>query len=714
MVSPAVRTTIVRYALYDIRTMLAPEIVGLAVLVSAMICSSLISLTVTASESWSDRFVLGHTSAVRDVIITEDEQYAASISGEGDLIAWDLVRGRALWTWEGIVKNCAVFNQKDRVLAAIVDASTQRHDVLRIVYFNFLTGRKSPLGYGGERDLDGLNAVCLSPDGQRILGASMVDGTCKVAMWDTWSGFQKWTTDTRPVRPTAVAFASDRQLAVVGYEDGHCSIIDTEGKLPTWDFSDGTEAIDAVKVSSNGNWLLTLSSSGAVLVHVPDKSIAFRAPKARAACFSPDGSVSLMGLDRGTIGMFETHTASRAAAITTIASASGFSCAKYLPRSDSFLTGSFGGGMTLWDNDGSVTRRFGTDSGFPTDVTSTPDNSHVLVGYSTGLTMQWELRSGVVDALFEGERDTSWSVTTVQCSHDGKLAAVGIGVGGILVNASVWNRESQAKVMNLPIDLDLDDLMMGPLAFSTDDRLLVVGSRSWELSRQVSAWRLPVGQLGGTVRKVAFLPDSRSVIVAGREYCDGPGYIARCALSDLRVVAKVGIGNRTIFDRRDEYFELRPDGDELFVRRPRDWVVFDAQTLAERGTFDLPEEYDVSHLSYYDNAGRVLVELRCGDLLLYDTVQHRVDMRFVGHAAPITCVTRVPDKQVIITGARDKRTIVWNATTGDAIASFLANCSGSISPVSLYLSNTGEPGESDDRGEDGGADGPGGGGDESR
>ena len=201
---------------------------------------------------------LEHDSRVRTVTITPDSQQIVSASGDGTLTVWSLVTGAKLKELTGHHTNQvnAVAITPDGQRA--VSASDDEKNNLMVwsldkgeIFQNLGHKTSQKLGHTGP-----VNAVALSPDGQRAVSASD-DNNLKV--WDLASGNNSQTLVGHTNRVRAVTITPDGQRAVSASDDSTLKVWDLASGTTLQTLEGHTDRVRSVAVTTDGHGVVSAS-----------------------------------------------------------------------------------------------------------------------------------------------------------------------------------------------------------------------------------------------------------------------------------------------------------------------------------------------------------------------------------------------------------------------------------------------------------------------
>ncbi|HML20338.1 MAG TPA: protein kinase [Aggregatilinea sp.] len=305
-------------------------------------------------------------------------------------------------------------------------------------------------------------------DGDDNLIAASIDGTLRI--WAGESLLQQIQVGS-PV--TSMAVSQDRQLVLIGLQDGRLKLLD------------GT------------TWQETLTLAGhqsAVL----------------SVAFSPDQRLAIAGLEDGAVlvwdlasGQTRYELNGHNGAVTSIAVS---------PDGRIALTGGRDHNLIEWNlNTGAEILRLSGHEGAIYSVAISPDGRYALSGGRDAAIILWDLQTGREMARLQGHTAPVWSLAFIADGH--------VAVSGAADAIIVWNIESAAEVQRL-----VPDGGVYALAVSPDAHRVVAG----EEGGAVQSWQLlTLDELSDWTRAHRYV---RELTCLEQEYYQiGAG----CALADL-------------------------------------------------------------------------------------------------------------------------------------------------------------------------------------
>lgn len=267
------------------------------------------------------------------------------------------------------------------------------------------------------------------------------------------------------------------------------------------------------------------------------------------------------------------------------------------PVRPDLFTGSIDRSGTLTEinaDDGIVTGKHLSDSGWPGFVAVNPEGTIVACGGSTGRVRLFELPSWKTLGDINNQ---AGSVTSLAWKGDGHSLAVGTNDGSIIEwDPSTLTEQRRWSAHSGPIYA---------LCFSPDGQSLVSGGADRALRVWDSNTGRPDGVLRGhesSVRSLAFSEDGKRLISGGQD----------ARLRIWNVGQRFG-GRRIIFDDRLNDIAITPSASDYSVRaaslrnKVRSWSMTEGHLLGEHPTsFHFRASYPVRYVSFL-NEGRTAV-----------------------------------------------------------------------------------------------------------
>jgi WD40 repeat protein len=354
-----------------------------------------------------------------------------------------------------------------------------------------------------------VNAVAVSPDGQRLVTAStdavrlwtLADGGPLGVLVDASSSFPPSTT-------TAVAWTEDGTRIAV--DVGRLGVFDGQTGAKLADVPAGETTSDVLAVgpttllSARGRDVLVLRGDPAV---ASPTSLTGHTGTVRSVATSSDGSVVVSAAADAVIVW---HTGATSPLARTFVPAGdelrAANAVAFLP--DEQVAAASGDGVRRWDvASGTEGEPFEAPGGSVTRLAASPSTSELVGGTSEGTLVVWDAATGRIVRRRDGAHDHAVSALAV--TGDGRTIASADGAGRI----AVWDAASLSPVRDTEHEGGVR-----ALAFSPDGRLVASAGDD----RTVRIWRVsdaaPVARLEGhtgMVGSVAFSPDGKLLASGG-------------------------------------------------------------------------------------------------------------------------------------------------------------------------------------------------------
>jgi WD40 repeat protein/CHAT domain-containing protein/tetratricopeptide (TPR) repeat protein len=463
---------------------------------------------------------------------------------------------------------------------------------------------------------DHLNAVAFSPDGRQVLSGS-TDRTVK--LWDVSTGALLRTLE-HASRVNGVAFSPDARLGVSASDD----------QIKLWDMQ-------------SGRLLRTLRRTGGLY----------------CILFSPDGK-RLAVCSGFEIELWEINTG--ALLYTLEGHAHAVDTAAFSPDGRQIISGSTDRTLKLWNVEtGALLRTFTGHSDQVNFVAFHPNGKRLISSSSDKSIKVWNTVDSELLHTFEVGRLESMSLSRdgrqVRALVDGKLRVFDAETG---TEISAYERISG-----------------GPLQFSQDDRLLVVGSarESWKSGYSLELWDATTWSL---VRVLAGDPRR------GRTFALSPGggHLVRTAeagalnLWDMntgQVVRKLAMppqDSRTI-----ESVAISPNGKQVLSAGWRSFQLHDLDTggLILNRRLESREE-QASAVAFSPDGRQMLIATGSyidgtSELTLRLPGSAEQVGAFKGHKGLVKAVAFSPDGTRVATAGADWTVKLWEASTQQLIRS---------------------------------------------
>jgi WD40 repeat protein len=238
-----------------------------------------------------------------------------------------------------------------------------------------------------------MNAVCYSPDGNRLATAS-ADKTVK--LWDARIGEDLLSLEGHKEAVRAVHYRPDGRRLASASEDGTVKVWDVESGEEVLSLPGHTGAVDAVRYSPDGRRLASAGSDRLVKLwdaEAGTEVFTFRghAGDVVAVSFSPDGSRLASASWDGTVKVWDTSSGGEV--VTLKGHDKMVAGVAYLPDGSRLASAAWDGTVKLWDayrGDELLTLPVGAAEVFA--VTFSPDAGRLAAACSDGTVRRWDGR----------------------------------------------------------------------------------------------------------------------------------------------------------------------------------------------------------------------------------------------------------------------------------------------------------------------------------
>jgi len=416
-----------------------------------------------------------------------------------------------------------------------------------------------------------ISALAISPNGKQLAAASE-DKT--ISIWDLTTGKYVGCLAGHTDHIAGLAWHPSGKFLVSAGWDTTARIWDAQTLQPVILLNSHATQVNAVAFSQDGRWLACADSSHAVCVwDFVTKKLAhqFRIPNAeiQTIAFSPDG--------------------------------------KYLACNGDRV-------IHLWNpQTGAVITEIGPRPLAKTSASLSPDGLRLVSNSGGGPARIWNTATGELIATLEAD-DT---IQTIAFSPNGKWIAAAIGL-----NVRLW--DSNGKHI---ADWEGPDESITSLAFSPDSTMLATGSADgfnvwiWRVADGEPILLIPDALQECSIQALAFLPDNRTLAVAGLDWMATGGSNGAVSLWDLTDRAEIA----GIFDG--------------------------AVALAVHPSGKLLAAATLDHT-----------------ICLWDGALQELHLELLGHEHAITALAFSPNGSWLVSASEDMTLRVWDAKGNEHIA----------------------------------------------
>ncbi|MFP4322426.1 MAG: protein kinase domain-containing protein [Anaerolineales bacterium] len=450
----------------------------------------------------------------------------------------------------------------------------------------------------------------------------------------------------------------------------------TDGTIVIWDAHTGeaihileahTDAIHAIALSPDGTTLLSTSFDGTAILWRMAAGERFHTFEPddgplSAAAFSPDGAQIALASENGTIHLWSMETYERLAVLS--AHTESIQDVNFDPTGAYLVAGDEADRVIIWDLETNEPRHVLEEHAGDIRFTAfSPDGARIVSGSDDGFAIIWDVESGEVETVLRGHtrivHDGAFSPdgrTIMTASSDGTLIEWDVSSGSVL------RRFSASSAIPLAV------------AFGPDGASMLVGyadatARLWGLSSPTETWRYAAGDFGlvtmaydsarnflitsPTARDIVDL-SLRPVKLVELDAETGE-LLAEIPVSDLDLIAGIA------YHRASDTLATA-----LFSGQV---IVWDATTWEERyiltDGITLPTRVRISPQGDIGVVGTFT-----GDLLMWNMEDQQIVQTFDNHTDSVLAVAFTADGQLMASGGRDDRVILWDVNTGDPLIEY--------------------------------------------
>ena len=481
-----------------------------------------------------------------------------------------------------------------------------------------------------EGHADWVNAVAVTPDGQRAVSAS---GDRSLKVWELGAGTLLRSLEGHTDFIWALVVTPDGQRAVSASHDR---------TLKVWDLARGT-LLCSLKGHLSDVYALAVTRDGQ-----------------RAVSASWDKTVKVWDLGSGTLlRSLEGHAGSVYAVAVT-------------PDGQRAVSASDDKTLKVWDLDaGKLLRSLEGHAGPVNAVAVTPDGQRAVSASNDKTVKVWDLGAGMLLHSLEGH--TSW-VSIVTVTPDGRRA---VSASDDDYSASP---DRTLKVWDLDAGKQLHSLKghAGPVTdvvVTPDSRRAVSASED----KTLKVWDLDAGKLlrsleghAGPVKAVAVTPDGNRAISASHDktlrcWEIGAGTLLRpleAHADSVNAVAVTPDGKRAISASDDRTLKVWDLGTGILLRSLKGHTAFTAVAVTPDGRWAV-------------SSGSLDTTLR-----VWDLEEGKLLRSLEGHEASVKAVAVTPDGKRVVSASTDMTLRVWDLGTGRLLRSLEGN-TGPVTAVAV-------------------------------
>jgi WD40 repeat protein len=485
------------------------------------------TLKIWDAESGAELATLaGHSNAVTACAYSPDGRRIVSASEDSTLKIWNAESGAELATLVGhsdMVGACAYSPDGRRIVSASryrpVTGLNRYRGTLKIWDAESGVGLASLVGHS-----DQVNACAYSPDGRRIVSASM-DSTLKI--WDADSGVELATGAGHSSGVYTCGYSPDGRRIVSASRDKTLKIWDAELIL-----SDGPELKRAIAAKALERFkkrireIMRRAKSGVELA-TPTGHSSF----VKACAYSPDGRHIVSASGDSTLKIWDAESGAELATLTghsftllrrleievklaelaTLTGSRTVNACAYSPDGGRIVSASMDHTLKIWDAESGA--ELATLAGHSNEVTAcaySPDGRRIVSASGDHTLKIWDAESGTDVATLAGH---SHGVSSCAYSPDGRRI-VSASVDSTL---KIWDAGSGAELATLVHSREVYSRALYTCAYSPDGRRIVSTSgdhtpKIWDAELGVELATL-VGHADNVIA-CTYSPDGRRIVSA--------------------------------------------------------------------------------------------------------------------------------------------------------------------------------------------------------
>ena len=661
----------------------------------------------------------GHSNMIQAVVLSRNGRMVMTGSEDETARLWDVSSGQMVRSFVGFTihgPHALAFGPEGQVV--IGDRRT-------VGVYDATTGRE--IRSINVRDSE---RFVVSPDG-RVLATAGGTVATKIELWDLTTGLEL-SQDPAGSLALPLAFSPDgRRLVTQRRVAGvHGSVTVWEAatgkKIKTVDHSG---EVQTAALSPDGRMLALQAADRTIVVKDVDTSRVLQqfslaqsqdTGRTTGFRFSPDSRLLATADSENLVRLWDLHTGREFKAYRGTAVDFG-------DDGKTLVVGVMDGTPLLRNLESGTETKF--SSGGTTaivDLAVTTDGRKALVAMEDGTVKLWDLTTGQILRSIAGPAESSIAISRI----GGLLATAGGGDG----SAAVWEFMTGRKLLSVkpPQGKDEDVRDRTVVSLSSDGSLLAVGLRNRVSLHDVSTgkelWQLTLENPGGLLKKIDQYANPSSWLAKATEYIEGS---MRRGQENMRREYWV---RALALSPDGKYLATATDrGIYLWDSKRGE---FDHQVLESGGAFTKAEEEDLrtaasmmnmQNLAFSSEGGMLigagpnwigkwelhpgfltnlwrslsgidpsiglpinrkrelgyrglavsldgkLAVLGHGRLVKLWDVENDKDLRnLTGHTADVTAVAMTPDGRLVISGSQDGILKVWEAKTGQQVASLMA------------------------------------------
>jgi len=626
---------------------------------------------------------IGDATPINAVAISPDGRRILTGDQQGNVKLWDLASGAFIRGFRHAPAVSAVAFSPDGRRIASGSATAKIWD-----------GETGRLIHSLEQDAaPGINAFSFSSNGLRLASGNN-DGS--VRMWDVLSGRSVAAISATSDSVTAIALSADGTRVLTGGQNSEIRLTDTNTRDLIRSFAGHTSPIRSLAFSADGSTILSGAADSArawdAVTGKPIQSTALP-PWTVTMAVSPDRARVLACCNDQTVLVSDAET--RAALNTVQVTEHGITALSFTPDGRRAVLANDRGELAILDDvisgqDLRIVNRNTPDALHA--VTVSPDGRRLLVGGDRGKLLLWDLEGA---RLVHGMQGKAERINAVATSRDNRRLLSGDRFGD---RFDLWDAQDGRLVRSFEKDLSIHLAA----TFSPDGRLVLAAT--FDDGRPVTGlWDAESGALVHRLdadgsERAAFSPDGRHLVITGNgaptlwdvatgkllRTFDIAGSLSVTFAPDSRRVLLGSEGKpATLFDVESgkavpglqfpysDSFTFSRDGRRLLSHSTEDVRLFDLTSGRLLGGIEGYPPYETQAVFGLDSQtwiaggyGRTLT--------VRDVETSGILRQFGAHSGPITALAPFPAGARIVSASADGTARLWNAASGELLATFVS------------------------------------------
>lgn len=457
-----------------------------------------------------------------------------------------------------------------------------------------------------------VNAVVITPDGQRVISASD-DKTIKI--WDLGSGRFLCSLEGHTDNVNALVCTPDGRQVISGSHDN---------TIKVWDLKSGRICRT---LEGHSKRIFSVTTNGELIVSG-----------------SMDNTIKIWDLKSGKLlRSLEGHADSVVAVAIS-------------PDGQKIISGSMDNVIMVWDvKSGKLLRSLKGHTETVSAVVLTPDGQQIVSGSLDGSIKVWDLKSGKLLRSLEGQTNL---INSLALTSDGKYVVSGCGVLEWDTTIKVWDIASGRLLRSL----EGHTAQVNAVALTPDGCKVVSASHD----NSVKVWELAGGQMlsslegpTGCVTAVALTPDGQQIISAtldnkirvwdlksGRMLCPLDGHT-----DSVYSVTVTSDGRQVISGSADKMIKV--------------WSLESGQLVRSIEGHTGP----VSSVGVTTDGRQVVSGSEDKTIKIWDLASGQLLRSIEGHTDKVRALVLTTDGRQVISGSDDHMIRVWDIASGNLLRS---------------------------------------------